>query len=111
MRSPMILKVLTLLTAIALPQSVFAQAYTTASPIAELNPREYGLDIYLPLANNPASCPVVGWFRLKLSAANYEVLVSVLITAATQKKPVLVYATGCDFDGTSIIIAVKSPIT
>jgi hypothetical protein len=106
-----ILKALALLSAIALPQSAFAQAYTTAAPIAELNPREYGLDIYLPLANNPASCNTVGWFRLKVSAVNYEVLASVLITAAAQKKPILVYTTGCDFDGVSIIIAVKAPIT
>ena len=99
------LKALALFSVIALPQSAVAGAYTSAGVIWELNPREYGLDLTVPSAGNPVSCAWSGKFRLQQTAANYQVIASVLITAAAQKKPVQLYATSCDGDGATIIVA------
>lgn len=99
------LKTLTLLPLAMLPQSAIAGAYTSAAVIGTLNPREYGLDLYVPSAGNPVPCSWSGMFRLQQTAANYQVIASVIITAAAQKKPVQLYAASCDSDGATIIVA------
>lgn len=51
------------------------------------------------------SCGVGARYRLLLSADNYEVISTILITAAAQKKEVQVYTNSCNHDGASIMIA------
>lgn len=101
------LKTLTVLPMALLSQTAHAGAYTTAAIISEIAPRENGLDILVASAGNPMACAWTGMFRLPTSAANYQVIASVLMTAAAQRRPVQVYANSCDGDGASLILAAR----
>jgi hypothetical protein len=96
--------------ALALPIGSAAMAdpaYTSASIITSLAAREYGVEVYLPNANNPMGCSSVGWFRVVTSAQNYQAISSTLLSAQAQQKTITVYANSCDTDGASLIVAVK----
>lgn len=82
-----------------------APDYTDKSIITQLNPREFGLEIVLPTGGNRMSCGIAGRYRLLLSAANYEVISTILITSAVQGRQVQVYTNSCDQDGVSIMVA------
>lgn len=97
-----------LLTGLGVASRSDAQAgYTDASTISELNPREYGMDVRLPQANNPANCATPGFIRILKGAENYAVLAATLMTAAAQGKPVSVYVHRCETDGASVGVAVR----
>lgn len=78
------------------------------APIIDFNPREYGVDVYAPGADNPMGCSQSGLFRLKLDAQNYEVLAAFLLSQYAQNKSIRIYTAQCDGDGASLIVAVKS---
>ena len=82
-----------------------AANYTNWSPITQLNPREFGLELTLPQGGNPMPCAQNGLFRIKKEADNYQVIVATLMSAAAQGKAVRVYAHQCDWDGASLLIA------
>jgi hypothetical protein len=84
-----------------------APGFTVPSAITSLSSREYGVEIYLSGAGNPMSCSSAGWFRISISAQNYQAIVSTILTAFSQQKQISVYANGCDTDGESLIVATK----
>ena len=81
--------------------------YTATSIINEINPREYGMDVTLPQANNPMACRWATRVRIRNDAANYQALVATLLSAAAQGKAVRVYVYQCDWDGVSVGAAVR----
>lgn len=90
------------------PREAFAAGYTSLSKITDYNAREYGVDLWMPQADNPAGCTQANLFRLRLDAQNYSVLAAFILTQFSQDRPVRVYSYSCDWDGASIIIAAKS---
>lgn len=91
----------------ATPSIAHAGGYTLLSPIVDYNPREYGVDLWMPQADNPAGCSQPSLFRLRLDAQNYQVLAAFLLTQFSQAKPIRVYTNSCDGDGASIVLAAK----
>jgi hypothetical protein len=89
------------------PGMAHAGGYTALSPIVDYNPREYGVDLWIPQADNPAGCTQPSLFRLRLDAANYQVLAAFLLTQFSQAKAIRVYTNSCDWDGASIVVAAK----
>jgi len=83
-------------------------AYTAAAPIVTLNPREYGVDVYVPQSNNPMNCATPGWFRLKIDAQNYNGILSFILVRYASQATIEFYTASCDtVDGFSIIVAAK----
>lgn len=82
-----------------------APGWTVVSPIQEVVAQELGLTIILANGSNPVPCSSTTWFRLPLSAANYEVIASAILTAKAQGKPVQLWASSCAPDGVSQIVA------
>jgi len=95
------------LASAGVPGMARAGGYTALSPIVDYNPREYGVDLWMPQADNPAGCSQPSLFRLRLDAANYQVLAAFLLTQFSQAKAIRVYTNSCDGDGASIVIAAK----
>ena len=102
------LKLSLALSALTLMTPAFAGPdYTTESVISEINPREYGMDVTLPQANNPVPCSWATRVRIRNEAANYQALAATLMTAAAQGRAVRVYVHQCDGDGASLGVAVR----
>lgn len=81
--------------------------YSAVSQITVVNTREYAVDLYLPQASNPMGCSLPGWFRLKSSSPNYEVIYSFILTQYARQDIIRLYANGCDSDGASLIVAAR----
>lgn len=84
-----------------------AEGYTSAGQIIDFGPREVSIDIYMPGPSSPMNCSQPGWFRLKTSVSNYDLIASFLLTQFAQKAPVRLYVSGCDYDGASIVVAAR----
>lgn len=72
-----------------------------------ISPREYGVDLWMPQADEPAGCSQPGLFSLRLDAANYQVLAAFLQTQFSYAKPIWVYTCTWDGNGASIVVAAK----
>jgi hypothetical protein len=76
--------------------------------ISELFAREYGLDILTTVTvSSPMGCTHAGAVRVLMTAANYQVITSVMMTAFAGGKTIKVWVDSCDpVDGVGRIIAV-----
>lgn len=83
--------------------------YTTSATIVVLNVREAKVDLYAPQADNPMNCQNAGWFRLYMSASNYNGILSFIMTRFSAQSAVRLYTASCDIDGVSIFTAASSP--
>jgi hypothetical protein len=97
------------MVAILTPYEAFAaEGYTSPAQVLDFGPREVSIDIYMPGPASPMNCSNVGWYRLKTSAYNYDMIASFILTQFAQKAPVRLYVNACDGDGASIIVAART---
>lgn len=97
------------MAAILTPYEAFAaEGYTSAAQVLDFGPREVSIDIYMPGPVSPMNCSSVGWYRLKTSAYNYDMIASFILTQFAQKAPLRLYVNACDSDGASVVVAART---
>ncbi|MCW2404410.1 hypothetical protein M2336_001039 [Sphingobium sp. B1D7B] len=79
---------------------------TSPFKIIELYPREVGMDIVTDQpVTSPMGCPRTDAVRVLMTASNYAVISSLLLTAFSSGKTVTVWVDSCDSDGVGKLIA------
>jgi hypothetical protein len=101
------------LTALVLLLSAFVPTVSTAAPgmsssfvIATMGTRETVMELQVtPGITSPMGCANTTYVRLPTSAANYNAISANLLTAFSTGKAVVVYVSGCDSEGVSLIVS------
>lgn len=96
----------TALVGTMMPAAAYAApGWTAPSTISQIITAENYLTVILTTGSNPMSCASTTWYRLPTTAANYQTIAANLMTAKAQGKSVEVWASACDADGVSLIVA------
>lgn len=101
------------IAAFALLFSALIPTASTAAPgmsssfvIATMGTRENVMEIQVtPSITSPMGCANTTYVRLPTSAANYNAISANLMTAFATGKSVVVYVSGCDSEGVSLIVS------
>lgn len=83
-----------------------APGWTASSTISEIISAEDGIILILASGSNPMGCGTPTWYRLRTSVSNYQATAATAVSAKAQGKSVQFWASSCDADGSSSIVAV-----